>query len=121
MRICIPVEKNNGLDSIVHGHFGSAPYFIVIDLATNQMEALNNINRHHIHGQCNPVGAISSQKINAVICKGMGSRAIKAINDSGIKVYRSIASKIEQIIAEFNSGALIELSVEEACRDHSCH
>ena len=29
MKICVPVEVNNGLESRPFGHFGSAPMFVV--------------------------------------------------------------------------------------------
>ncbi len=31
MKICFPVNSENGLDSIVFNHFGSAPFFIIFD------------------------------------------------------------------------------------------
>ena len=30
--IIIPVKEMNGLDSKIHGHFGRAPYFIILKL-----------------------------------------------------------------------------------------
>ena len=32
MKICVPVEVNNGFESRPFGHFGSAPMFVVYDL-----------------------------------------------------------------------------------------
>jgi hypothetical protein len=31
MKICIPTETNEGKSAAVYGHFGSAPYFTIID------------------------------------------------------------------------------------------
>ena len=33
MKICVPVEVNNGLESRPFGHFGSAPMFVVYRVA----------------------------------------------------------------------------------------
>ena len=33
MRICIPIDKDLGLDSPICGHFGSAPFFLIADTA----------------------------------------------------------------------------------------
>ncbi len=32
MRICLPVGNNAGIDSIVFGHFGNAPFFAIYDM-----------------------------------------------------------------------------------------
>ena len=34
MKICIPVNENNGVDSSVSAHFGSAPFFMIVDSDT---------------------------------------------------------------------------------------
>ena len=31
MKVCFPVEKNEGINSVVYGHFGSAPAFVMVD------------------------------------------------------------------------------------------
>jgi len=31
MKVCFPVQKDNGIDSTVYGHFGSAPAFVIVD------------------------------------------------------------------------------------------
>ena len=46
MNICIPVEADEGLDSLVCGHFGSAPAFMVVDTDTENCRAITNGNPH---------------------------------------------------------------------------
>ena len=31
MNLCIPITEDQGLQSPVSGHFGSAPYFMIVD------------------------------------------------------------------------------------------
>ena len=31
MKVCFPVQKDEGIESQVYNHFGSAPVFIVVD------------------------------------------------------------------------------------------
>ena len=40
MKICFPVNENDGLGSIVHGHFGSAKSFLIYDTEAKAMEDL---------------------------------------------------------------------------------
>lgn len=31
MKVCFAVQRDDGMDSSVYGHFGSAPAFVVVD------------------------------------------------------------------------------------------
>ncbi len=42
MKICFPVKEDKGLDSVLYGHFGTAPIFIVCDTETGEFEAVEN-------------------------------------------------------------------------------
>ena len=57
MKICFPVQQNNGLDSAVYNHFGSAPVFVVVDTHSNNIASIDNRDQHHVHGACNPMKA----------------------------------------------------------------
>jgi len=57
MKICIPTENDMGVESIVHGHFGSAPFFIFYNTKTEETETIHNRDQHHAHGTCHPMQA----------------------------------------------------------------
>jgi len=42
MRICIPVQTNEGLKATVDRHFGSASYFLIYDSNTEAFEVISN-------------------------------------------------------------------------------
>ena len=50
MKLCFPIEANNGLKSIVYGHFGSAPMFFIYDSESKDSEIIDNQNLGHVHG-----------------------------------------------------------------------
>jgi predicted Fe-Mo cluster-binding NifX family protein len=52
MRLCIPIETNEGKNAKVYGHFGSAPYFTIVDIEKDSVEVIDNANQHHAHGMC---------------------------------------------------------------------
>jgi hypothetical protein len=72
MKICFPAQKDDGLNSTVYNHFGSAPLFVVVDTETNGLATINNQDLHHSHGSCNPMKALDNQKIDAIVV-GVGS------------------------------------------------
>ena len=73
MKVCFAVEKDDGVKSVVYGHFGSAPAFIVVDTEATKMETVNNRDLNHVHGSCNPIQAIGGLKPDAVVVGGIGA------------------------------------------------
>jgi len=120
MRICIPTETKNGKMAAVYEHFGSAPYFTVYDTEMDTVEVIDNSNQHHTQGMCQPMSALVDKKLDAVVCGGMGARAIQKLNEGGIKVYRAIAGTVSDIASQFIKGNIQEITVENACTQHNC-
>ena len=121
MRICIPTETNDGKNAQVYGHFGSAPYFTIYDTANDSVEVINNANEHHAHGTCHPMGILSDKDIDIVICNGMGTRAVQKLNEYRIKVYKTSAQTVEEIIKQYKESRLEEITMENACNQHKCY
>lgn len=121
MRICIPTEDKEGLNAPVHGHFGSAPYFTIYDTDKETFQTVDNKNMHHSHGMCHPIGVVSSSSIDAVVCRGMGARAVQKLNEAGVKAYRADGQTVAGIIEKFKAGELEEITVQNACAQHGCH
>jgi predicted Fe-Mo cluster-binding NifX family protein len=121
MKICMPTTGKNGLNEMVHNHFGSAQYFTIYDTESKTIQTITNGNLHHSHGSCQPIEAISQNNINIVITSGMGIRAIKLLNDNGVKVFLSKGEIVSDVINNFESGLLSELTFEHACSHHGCH
>ena len=121
MKICIPTETNEGKSAKVHGHFGSAPCFTIYDTEKDDCQTIDNSNQHHIHGTCNPIDVLAGKGIDAVVCSGMGMRAIQKLNQEGVRAYKASGSDVQEVIEEYRANALGEITVENACRQHGCH
>lgn len=121
MKLCMPTENNVGKESIVYGHFGSAPYFLIYDTESKSFETIENLNEHHAHGTCNPIESLAGKSVNAVVCKGMGLRAIQKLNQGGVKAFISEKNTVSEVVDDFLKGDLNEMTVDFACSDHSCH
>jgi predicted Fe-Mo cluster-binding NifX family protein len=118
MKVCFAVEKDQGVDSMVYGHFGSAPAFIMVDTEIDKTETVNNRDLNHEHGACNPIQAIGGLSVDAVVVGGIGAGAINRLNAEGIKVYRAAAETVKQNLALLKESKLPELSVQHACAGH---
>jgi len=118
MKVCFAVQKDEGVESVVYGHFGSAPAFIVVDSETDQAVTVNNNDLSHVHGACNPVQTLGGFNVDVVVVGGIGAGAITRLQANGIKVYRSAAETVKQNLDLLKEGRLPELSVQSACVGH---
>lgn len=115
MKLCFPVETDNGLDSVIFNHFGSAPYFVVFDTEEKSLNTINNRDLNHIHGQCNPLKALNGKMVDAIIVGGIGAGAITRLNETGIKVYKAADGTIQQNIDTFQTNTMVEMTIKQAC------
>ena len=118
MKICFPVQHDNGIESTVFGHFGSAPKFIVVDSETNEVSTINNRDQHHGHGACNPLKALDGHKVDAVVVVGIGAGALTRLQQSGIAVYQAKSESIVENIVLFATNHLPQFSLQGCCGGH---
>lgn len=118
MLACIPTLGGAGLDDAVSDHFGSAPFFVLFDTDSGQLSVVENLNAHHSHGTCHPMTALSRHRIGAVICRGMGRRAVETMNAQNIRIYRTRARTVADVVEEIRTGQLREMTAREACAGH---
>jgi len=118
MKICFSVESDQGLESEVCGHFGSAPVFIVFNTETKLIDTINNQDLGHSHGMCNPLKALGGEKVDAIVVGGIGAGAINKLNILGIKVFRATQGTVQDNIELFNNNIMPEFTIDHACGGH---
>lgn len=121
MKVCIPVKENKGVESIPYNHFGSAPYFIIYDTESKEIKTIENGDLNHAHGMCQPLKALSGEKVDVVLVGGIGAGAINKLKDQGIKVCRVVEGTIEENIELLKKDKLVEFSINNICSNHDCH
>ncbi len=119
MKLCFAVTKDEGAESAVYGHFGSAPAFIVVNTEDNAMSKIINSDMNHIHGACNPMKAIGGTEVDAVVVGGIGLGALTRLNAEGIKVFKAVENTIKDNLALFNENRLPELTMNHTCGGHA--
>src|SRR5512135_65470 len=118
MKVGFAVQADEGMKSRVYDHFGSAPLFVIVDVASHEMSTVNNKDLNHVHGACNPIKTLDSRSVDAMVVGGIGAGALVKLNGMGIKVFAAAAPTINENILLFNESKLHELSVNNACRAH---
>ena len=118
MKVGFAVQINEGLESTVYDHFGSAPAFLIVDTDQEQPESVDNSNNHQMHGACNPAAALGSKQIDAMVVGGIGAGAIMKLNAMGIKVFYTGAPSVKENIALLKENKLREVTANDACGGH---
>ncbi len=118
MKVCFPVLENQGLESRVYGHFGSAPGFVVVDMITNEVTTINNTDRIHQHGACNPVAGLNGHQVDAIVVGGIGGGALYKLNAAGMRVFQAQEGTIAENIKLFRENGLPEYMPGHTC---GCH
>lgn len=108
MRIAVSTETNAGLDAPVAGHFGRCPFFTLVDLEGEQIQAVqvvaNPFFPNHEPGQV--PGFISRQGVDAMLTGGMGARAAAFFEQYGIRPVTGAAGTVRQALEAFQRGEL---------------
>ncbi len=120
MKVCIPVQENKGLESIAYNHFGSAPFFLIYDLESEQIKVIENEDLHHAHGMCQPLKALGGEIVDAILVGGIGAGALMKLSNQGIKAYRVANETVLKNIEQLKRNELAEFSINNSCDHHDC-
>ncbi|MBF0104595.1 MAG: NifB/NifX family molybdenum-iron cluster-binding protein [Deltaproteobacteria bacterium] len=122
MKICVPTKNNNGLQSEVSDHFGSAPFFLIVDTSTAQCEVITNENQHHSHGMCQPLQTIGGYDFEGIVVRGIGQGALNKLLSAGKRVLISETTTVQALVDEVIAGQCRDIDPSHSCGHHGgCH
>jgi predicted Fe-Mo cluster-binding NifX family protein len=116
VRICFPISIDDGIKSYVHGHFGTAPLFLIYDTNRLTSSVFANGGQSHEPGRCNPLEIFSGQDFDILVVSGIGNNALLAFMEAGIKVYQSQQPMVGDNIELMKSTGLPEFRITDGCR-----
>jgi predicted Fe-Mo cluster-binding NifX family protein len=118
MNVLIPVMADNGLQSEVSAHFGSAPAYLVVDTDTGATRPIVNENQHHGHGGCAPLAILDGVSVEAIVVGGIGAGALGRLNAAGIDVYFADRGTVGETVDGLKAGRLNRMQAVHACGGH---
>ncbi len=114
MRVVVAIETDQALQSPVSGHFGHAPFFLLAEIEQGALQSwsvsANPYVQHHEPGQI--PAYINTLGAQAMICGGMGRRAISFFEQYGIKTAVLPQGSAGVAIEKYLAG---ELGTPEPC------
>jgi len=120
----IPVKDIHGLDSIVHGHFGRAPYFIILRLGNDNNEIEDFYSNEFIHEKKHAgikvIKAVIKYKIDVLFTSRIGEISFYMLKDNFVDIYRAEEGlSVREIIEKYRNNQIERIasathSAEEA-------
>jgi cation diffusion facilitator family transporter len=115
----IPVSDISGLDSKIHGHFGRAPYFIILKLDDKggveiedfyYNEFLGEKNRIHIGVKV--IKAVIKHNLDIVFTPKIGEISFYMLKDNFIEIYKAEAdSTVREVIERYRNSEIEPITV----------
>jgi predicted Fe-Mo cluster-binding NifX family protein len=95
------------LDAEIDPRFGRCQYFVIVDPATMQFEALENSSAMAGGGAgVSAAQMIAGKGVEAVLTGNCGPNAYQVLSAAGIKVITGVAGKVQDAIQSYKSGKL---------------
>ena len=120
MRITIPTEDDRGLEAKVASHFGRSAYLTTVNTETEEVYIRPN-QGHHFGGAVNPATAAKETGADAIVCTGLGIKALRYFSTAGIEVYTGAEGTVRDVCESFRNGKLPRANEESACAGRHTH
>ena len=114
MKIAVTYENGQ-----VFQHFGHTEEFKVYDIEDNKIVNTEIVSSNEL-GHSALAYLLEENKINVLICGGIGGCAIGALKDYGIQLYAGIQGDADKAVNDFIAGKLVQIS-EANCSHHEHH
>lgn len=108
MKIAISTHGN-----LVSKHYGKAPSFIIADIRSGKVVEKEEFSTKD-YKKDEIIDLLSGKQVRRIICNGIGARATRLFDESGIQVIAGIAGEIDAVLQSVTNGTIIASS-ESTC------
>ncbi|MFH2058874.1 MAG: NifB/NifX family molybdenum-iron cluster-binding protein [Pseudomonadota bacterium] len=117
MKIGFPVKEDNGLDSIIDEHFGTAKHFLIVETETKEFKLQPNQKLGSDSTKCKTTAIGKEEQIDAVVTKCMGDGSHRSLASSNIKVYQAQKETIKENLELMEKDELKLFHIFDICQD----
>jgi predicted Fe-Mo cluster-binding NifX family protein len=121
MRICIPTETPRGLQAKLAKHFGTAPFFTLVDLDSGAVSVRANPSCHSQPGSCHHLSLLRSEHVQALVSGGLGREAFHALRQAGIDVLVPAGDQVAEVVAALRKGESTPMTFAATCGGTAGH
>ncbi len=110
----IPVKDINGLGSKVHGHFGRAPYYIILRLSDKEAEIedfyYNQFLKESKHIGVKVIKTVIKYKLDLLFTSKIGEISFHMLKDNFVDIYKAQEGlTVGEILKKYKDGGLEEI------------
>ncbi|MEN6617074.1 MAG: cation diffusion facilitator family transporter [Syntrophorhabdus sp.] len=109
----IPVKDINGLDSKVYGHFGRAPYFLIIKIGRDTVDIVDFYYNEYlkkgekIHVGVKVIRDIIKYGVNELFTREIGEISFHMLKDNFVDIYRARENEsVREVIERYRHGTI---------------
>ncbi|MBN1785850.1 MAG: NifB/NifX family molybdenum-iron cluster-binding protein [Candidatus Methanofastidiosa archaeon] len=113
--LAIPLKEDKGLGSLVNEHFSRSPFFIIIDDSKATESVVENKGAFK-PGHEATIELLSENKVDRILCSGMGPGAMDYAKELGMKVCFGRASTAGELLQKFRDGGLEDIVDGSPCK-----
>ena len=122
MKLAIPSETADGLNSIRSGHFGHTPYFTIVEYDDSMnivgVETVKNVD-HDQYGCGGVIQYVLTLGVDGILTVGMGMPPLMRFTESGVIVYSEVETPlVGEVAKRFAEGKVFRMSPDQACSHH---
>lgn len=117
MKLCFPTNGYAGIYESIGEHFGRTPTYTIYDIESNNIKIVDN-SSEHMGGIGYPPEIMKKEKVDILICKGLGKRALGMFVDYGIDVYIGATGTVERSISDYKNMKLKKATFSDSCSEH---
>jgi len=115
MKIVIPTDNKEGLNSVVAEHFGRCNTYTFLDENGNVIEIIDNTSEH-MGGTGLPPKLMKEHGADILLCRGLGSRALDLCKQFGIDVYVCQVEIVKEIFEMWKNKKIKKANLSDACK-----
>lgn len=113
MKICVPIDQDNGLNSIPSRDFGTAPMFLIHDTSSGATEVIENMEKNVFDGTLDSLKTLANQRFDVILVGDIQDQVLSDLKKMGKNIYRAIAGTVEGNIKVLDRGDLYEITCSD--------
>lgn len=118
VRLAMPVNRYDGLNSKLSQHFGKAPGFIVVDASGGDLTYLDTA-RARRASECAPVQALVSAGSKIVLANSMGRGAMARCHSAGMQILQAEGATVAEVLEAYRGQHCPDFPDEALCSHHT--
>ncbi len=115
MKICLPVMDDLGLESRISSHFGSAPFYLLVDLGSYECRTIPNLARSKGECACDTFHSRILDEASGFIVHAMGRPAWMNLRRQSSPVFKAKERLVKQALDSYLKNQLSEIQMTDMC------